>query len=224
MDPTPSHAGQTAAAVRSTDTGSDEDTLAGPRLILASGSPRRRQFLSWLGFDHRVEPADVDETPAVGEAPREYAARIAVAKATAGRATAEARGERGVVVLAADTIVISPDGEILGKPSDRAGATAMLRGLSGRQHVALTAHCVAVSEPAANHAVELAETTVSFRDLSDEEIDRYVATDEPLDKAGAYGIQGAGGLLIDRIEGSPANVAGLCPATTLRLLGSIHVL
>lgn len=223
MDPAPSSTGPAAAAVGPTGTHDAAATSGGPTVILASGSPRRHQFLNRLGIAHEVQPADIDETPTAGEGPREYARRIAAAKADEVCAQVAASGAGPVVVLAADTIVISPDGEILGKPADRAGAAAMLRGLSGRRHLAVTAHCVAVSGPAATREVALAETSVWFRDLSDAEIERYVATGEPLDKAGAYGIQGAGGMLIDRIEGSPANVAGLCPTTTLRLLGSVGV-
>lgn len=193
------------------------------QIILASSSPRRRQFLSQLGIDHVVQPADIDETPLPDEAPLRYVARIALAKADAACAQAESAGEHGVVVLAADTIVISPDGMILGKPTDASAAVEMLRSLSGRSHTAATAHCAARSGPTAIREVEVAQTTVWFRELSDQEIGRYVDTGEPLDKAGSYGIQGAGGVLIDRIEGSPANVAGLCPSTTLRLLESVRV-
>lgn len=201
---------------------SSDQSISRP-IILASGSPRRRQFLSQLGIEHVVRPADVDETPLPGEEPLRYAARIAALKAETTGSQAAAAGERDVVVLAADTIVISPDGAILGKPADPAAAVTMLRTLSGKAHVAATAHCVSVVGSAPAHEVALAQTTVWFRDLSDAEIERYVDTGEPLDKAGAYGIQGAGGLFIERIDGSPANVAGLCPSTTLRLLRSVHV-
>jgi septum formation protein len=171
-----------------------------PPLVLASGSPRRRELLEMLGLALVVDPADVDETPHADEDPVTYVARVAADKA----AVVAAR-QVGALVLAADTTVTLA-GEILGKPADAADAARMLARLAGREHAVHTAVAVAVGE-----RVELAveTTSVRFVALTDAEIDWYVATGEPLDKAGAYAIQGAGGLFVERIDGSASNVVGL---------------
>jgi septum formation protein len=163
-----------------------------PELILASGSPRRRELLEGLGVRFTVRPVDLDESPLPGEAPRDYVLRLAVEKAAA------ASGE---LVLAADTTVVV-DGEILGKPRDDEDARRMLRLLSGREHSVLTG--IALGK-----AAEVDETLVRFAPLSEAEIDWYVATGEPRDKAGAYAIQGLGSLFVESVEGSYSNVVGL---------------
>jgi len=163
-----------------------------PELVLASGSPRRRELLEGLGVRFTVRPVDLDESPLPGEAPKDYVLRLAVEKAAA------ASGE---LVLAADTTVVV-DGEILGKPRDDEDARRMLRLLSGREHSVLTG--IALGKVA-----EVDETLVRFAPLSEAEIDWYVATGEPRDKAGAYAIQGLGSLFVEAVEGSYSNVVGL---------------
>src|SRR6185436_8566009 len=156
-------------------------TLTPPRVVLASSSPRRRELLTLIGIPHVVLPADIDEAPYPNELPPVHAERLAREKA----AVIAAR-ETDAVVVAADTIVVV-DGEILGKPRDEADAAVMLRRLSGRAHVVLTAVAVAREQTVVS-GVESVDVT--FRHLSDDEIGRYIATREPMDKAGAYGIQG----------------------------------
>lgn len=177
-------------------------------LILASASPRRRELLDRMGLAHVVVPADVDETPLPGEAPEELVSRLAEAKATH---VLRAHAADRPVVLAADTVVVV-DGTVLGKPADAADAAAMLRRLSGRTHEVLTGVAVARGDRV---EVVVERTAVTFAELDDAEIAAYVGTGEPLDKAGAYGIQGRGGNFVTRIEGSYDNVVGL-PTRTVR--------
>ncbi|MCX5756820.1 MAG: Maf family protein [Gemmatimonadetes bacterium] len=174
--------------------------MSAPRVILASASPRRRELLSLIGVTHEVRPADIDETLLVGEAPLVYAERLA-----RGKAHKIAAQDAGAVVIAADTIVVVDD-DVLGKPVDAADAARMLRRLSGRRHRVFTAVAVAFNGHTAS-GVERVE--VVFRALSDDEIRDYVGTGEPMDKAGAYGIQGFGATLIDRVEGDYFSVMGL---------------
>jgi septum formation protein len=169
-------------------------------IVLASSSPRRTQLLTLLGISHEIDPAHVDESPRPGEAPRAMAERLARAKATA-----VAARRPGVPVLAADTVVVL-EGEMLGKPADPAEARAMLRRLSGREHVVITAVALARDRQVWERCDE---TRVRFRRLGDETIADYVATGEPLDKAGAYGLQGYGSVLVERIEGDCFGVIGL---------------
>ena len=173
---------------------------ASPRVILASASPRRRELLALVGIEHEVRPADVDESLLPGEAPAAHAERLARAKAHT-----VAEHEPGAVVIAADTIVVV-DGDVLGKPRDGRDAHAMLRRLSGRTHTVLTAIAVA-RESRTESAVESVDVT--FRPLSDDEIDAYIATGEPMDKAGAYGIQGYGATIVERVDGDYFSVMGL---------------
>jgi septum formation protein len=196
---------------------------AAPTLILASASPRRAELLAALGVPFIVSAADVDETPLAGEAAAAYVERLARAKAAA-IAAPDVRAvapvvpapAAGALVVAADTTVVL-DGRLLGKPADAADATATLGMLAGRTHEVCTGVAVApLGDPAAA-VVGVCTTSVRFRALDDAEIDRYVATGEPLDKAGSYGIQGLGGLLVDGIDGSYPNVVGL-PLTTLDAL------
>ena len=181
-------------------------------LVLASQSPRRRQLLEQLGLTFRCEPADVDESWVDGEDPVTYVARVARLKADA---IAERFGRAdGICVVAADTTV-DLDGEILAKPDDDAHARSMLRSLSGRAHQVHTA-VVGWSTTASRTAT--VTTDVSFVELSDADIDWYLSLGEHRDKAGAYGMQTAGGVFVDRIDGSPSNVIGLPLAETAEIL------
>jgi len=183
---------------------------AKPRVILASASPRRRELLRLVGIDHEVRPADIDESYLPGEVPREHAERLARGKAEAIAASAGSN----VVTIGSDTIVVV-DGDVLGKPRDRAHAVQMLRRLSGRSHVVMTG--VAVSWRGKTlSGVE--EVGVTLRVLSDDEIERYIDTDEPMDKAGAYGIQGFGATIVDRVDGDYFAVMGLALNRLARLL------
>jgi septum formation protein len=178
-------------------------------LVLASQSPRRRELLEQLGIALEVRPAHADEAVVPGEAARDYVLRVAREKA---------RAVEGPIVLAADTAVVLR-GEVLGKPSGPDDARRMLRALSGTVHEVLTAVCVRRAAPAL--AIELdavVSTEVAFARLSPLEIDWYVATGEPLDKAGAYAIQGAGGAFVLSVDGSVSNVVGLPLAETVDLL------
>ena len=170
-------------------------------IVLASASPRRTQLLTLLGIAHEVDGGhDVDETPAPGEAPVALAVRLARAKAD--RVAARHPGR---LVLAADTVVVL-EGGMLGKPADPAEAEAMLAQLSGREHEVITAVALAAERRV---ALRVDRTRVRFRALDAETIRRYVATGEPLDKAGAYGLQGFGAVLVERIEGDCFGVIGL---------------
>ena len=190
------------------------------RLILASGSPRRRELLAQAGFEFTVWAADVDESVRAGEDPIAYVTRLAREKA---QAVFNAEGQRdkgtegqgdGVVVLGADTTVVL-DGEILGKPRDAADAARMLRALSGRTHRVITGVAV-VSAERVEVAAEI--TAVRFAEIGDGEIAAYVASGEPMDKAGAYGIQGRAAKWIPRIEGCYFNVMGLPLALVAAML------
>lgn len=176
-----------------------------PRLVLASGSPRRRQLLALLRVPFTVVVPEVDEAPLLGESPESLVRRLALAKAEA---------VAGEVVLAADTIV-DIDGDVLGKPGDDDEARAMLTRLSGRSHWVHTG--VAVRHRRGLD-VEVVATEVVFAPLTRATIERYVATGEPLDKAGAYAMQGAGGAFVTAIAGSPSNVVGLPLATVAPML------
>jgi septum formation protein len=193
-------------------------------LVLASASPRRQDLLRSAGIAFTAQPADIDETPQAGESPTEYATRLAREKA---RAVFQSRPQ--VCVLGADTIVVV-DRTILGKPSDPADAARMLRLLSNRTHEVITGVCLigktGVPEPkigtrAATTSIEDArfETTlVTMSKFSDEDIDEYIATREPMDKAGAYAIQGLASRWIRHIEGDYSNVVGLPVALVYRML------
>ena len=169
-------------------------------VILASQSPRRRELLTLVGITHVVSPADIDESVMPDELPVPHCERLARAKA---HVLAERHSD--AVVIAADTIVVL-DGDILGKPRDAADARAMIARLSGRTHTVFTAMAVARGGRTES-AVE--EVAVTFRVLSAEDIAEYVATGEPMDKAGAYGIQGYGATIVERIDGDYFSVMGL---------------
>ena len=179
------------------------------RLVLASASPRRADLLREAGIEFDVMPADVNEAMDVEDTPDGYARRLAQLKAEAVKPQA---GERPI--LGADTIVLV-DNEVLGKPADAADAKRMLRKLSGREHFVLTAVCL-INPLAETRRVQtlVARTAVEFAPLTDEEIDWYVATGEPMDKAGAYAVQGLASRFITRIDGSYSNVVGL-PVTVV---------
>ncbi|MBC7789444.1 MAG: septum formation inhibitor Maf [Anaerolineae bacterium] len=175
-------------------------TLSSVRIILASSSPRRHDLLTMAGIAHEVMPADVDETHLAGEEPGVYAERVARDKG----AWVAAR-EPSALIIAADTIVVV-DGLVLGKPRDVSDAARMLRLLSGRIHQVRTATAIALSGRLES-AVDIVD--VKFRELTHDDIMKYIGTGEPADKAGAYGIQGYGATLVERIEGDFFAVMGL---------------
>jgi septum formation protein len=183
--------------------------MRGPRLVLASSSPRRRELLTMIGIAHEVIPADLDESYLPGEMPLGHAERLARSKSEA-----VLRMCPDAIVIGADTIVVIDD-EILGKPRDEAHAAAMLRQLSGRTHEVLTAVAVARAGRIES-SVEV--VPVTFRALRDDEIDAYIATREPMDKAGAYGIQGYGSTIVRRIDGDFFAVMGLSLVRLVTLL------
>ncbi|HWR73692.1 MAG TPA: nucleoside triphosphate pyrophosphatase [Nitrospirota bacterium] len=184
-------------------------------IILASNSPRRRDLLRQVGIEFTTAPEDVDESRIPGESPEEYAVRVAADKA---KAAAERTGEG--VIIAADTIVVLED-RVLGKPSDIQEAERMLEMLSGRMHHVITG-LVVLDAGSKRMLSRAADTKVWFRKLAADEIRSYVASGEPLDKAGAYGIQGSGALLVERIEGCYFNVVGLPLSILSEMLKDIN--
>jgi len=192
--------------------------VAAVGIILASASPRRLELLRRVGIEPEVRPAAVAEDPRPGEEPAAHARRLAEAK---GRAIARAleRGGPLRVVLAADTVVVSR-GESLGKPRDEHEARGMLRRLSGGVHDVMTAMWVERTDDGRSAAC-LESSRVRFRSLPDPVIEAYVATGEPMDKAGAYAIQGKGALLVESVEGSWTNVVGLPIERVPTLLSAI---
>lgn len=203
-------------------TGQTTGLFALPRIYLASKSPRRRELLKQLGVQFEMllfrEQAgrgpDVNEDPVAGEAPRAYVERVARMKADVGWSRLAQRSLRRQPVLAADTTV-TIDGRILGKPADRDAAIEMLRALSGREHEVITTVAIQLDT-----RVEAATSVslVKFAPLTDRDILAYVATGEPMDKAGAYAIQGAAQAFIPEICGSYSGVVGLPLHETLELL------
>jgi len=183
-----------------------------PRLLLASSSPRRRDILEALDLKFEQQSVDVDETPRANEAADELVLRLACAKALAA-STADR------VVLAADTAVVL-DGEVFGKPTGREHALEMLARLSGRKHTVLTG--VAVSA-GSELSTALSETQVLFREIGRDEALQYWQSGEPRDKAGAYGIQGLGGVFVSHVSGSYSGVVGLPVFETARLLAAAGV-
>jgi len=177
-------------------------------LILASQSPRRREILHQAGISFVIKPTNVDETIMSGESGREYVSRVARQKAAAVEASP------ADVVLAADTVVVV-DGRILGKPAGNDDALRMLEALSGREHQVLTGICL---RSHAETIVDVDVTRVWFVSLTRKQMEEYVATGEPMDKAGAYAIQGLASKFIQRIDGSYANVVGLPIELVLRHL------
>ena len=184
------------------------------RVILASQSPRRRDLLNLIGITHTVRPADIDETPLPAESPIVCVERLARAKARC-----IAASEPDALVIAADTIVVIDD-HILNKPVDTNEARRMLRTLQGRRHDVYTAVCVT---RAGRDAAGVEDTGVWFRALNDRAIDAYIATGEPMDKAGAYGIQGYGATIVERVDGDFFTVVGLPLVRLTRLLAEIGI-
>ena len=192
------------------------------RIYLASRSPRRRELLKQIGVSFEIfmlredlkRGRDVDETPRPGEDPAAYALRVASLKAELAARYTSRRSLLAQPVLAADTTVVC-NGRILGKPGDRAQALEMLRLLSGRQHEVITAVAVAMADRL-EHATS--SSRVWFRQIGDDEASRYVATGEPLDKAGGYAIQGRAAVFASHIEGSFSGIMGLPLAETAELL------
>jgi septum formation protein len=180
----------------------------GVAVVLASGSPRRLMLLEQLGLDPEVVPADIDESPLPGEDPVAYVRRLAREKAEAVVVPSAA------LVIAADT-TIDLDGEILAKPDDGDDARRMLRRQSGRTHRVHTG--IAVRHRGAT-LVDVVTTLVTMVPITDELLDWYVGTGEPLDKAGAYALQGAGGVLVEKVNGSVSNVVGLPLAPVVALI------
>jgi septum formation protein len=193
----------------------DQRSISIRGFVLASGSPRRRELLEGLGVRFAIRSADIDETPSPGEAPEAYVLRLA-------REKARAASRPGEVILAADTTVVI-DGEILGKPLDDADAERMLRLLSGREHEVLTGVAVLDATEAGRGRIAsgLARTAVRMAPLTREEIAWYAATGEPLDKAGAYAIQGLGSLFVEAVSGNYSNVVGLPIPTVYRLFAEL---
>jgi septum formation protein len=181
-----------------------------PRVILASASPRRRELLTLAGIAHDVQPANIDESYVAGETPRQHAERLAREKSNAIDATDS-------VVIGSDTIVVI-DGDVLGKPRDRAHAVQMLTRLSGRSHTVMTGVAVRWRGRIVS---DLVEVGVTFRALSTDDVERYVDTGEPMDKAGAYGIQGYGATIVERVDGDYFAVMGLSLNRLVRLMAEL---
>lgn len=181
-----------------------------PKVVLASASPRRRELLKLIGIEHSVVPSNFDETMQPGEEPEGHALRLAVEKAGA-----VASAHADAVVIGADTVVVL-DGKVLGKPSSLEDSREILRQLNGRTHTVITAVAVAYAGAVRQGAERVA---VTFRRLGEDEMDAYVATREGMDKAGAYGIQGFGATIVQRIEGDFFAVMGL---PLVRLVGLLR--
>jgi septum formation protein len=185
-----------------------------PPLVLASASPRRRELLRSLELEFELRPVDLDETPLPDEPADRYVTRLAAEKAAAAAAAGDGRRE---LVLAADTTVVL-DGELLGKPADAAEARWMLARIAGREHQVHTG--VALLDAGRSDSSPLVEQVTSrvrMALLGAEDIAWYVATGEPMDKAGAYAVQGLGALFVEEIDGNYTNVVGLPLPTVLRL-------
>ena len=180
-----------------------------PMLVLASASPRRQELLRSAGISFEVQPADIPENALPGEAAKDCAERLARDKALL-----VARQRPHDFVLGADTVVVV-DGQLLGKPTDAADAARMLRMLSGREHQVITGVCLVVS---GQPTVASETTVVTVSEITEKDIADYVASGEPMDKAGAYAIQGLASRWIPRIEGDYSNVVGLPVALVLRML------
>ena len=184
------------------------------RVVLASQSPRRRELLTLVGIAHEVRPADIDESYFAGEQPGAHAERLAREKVAA-----VSRDVPDALVIGSDTIVVV-DGDVLGKPRDEAHASEMLGRLSGRSHTVITAIAVEWRGVIRSAIVEVG---VTFHPLTSEEIEAYIATREPMDKAGAYGIQGFGATLVERVDGDYFAVMGLPLQKLVRLMAELGV-
>jgi septum formation protein len=188
--------------------------MTAPRVILASQSPRRRELLTLVGIPHAVQPADIDETYLPGEQPGPHAERLAREKAAV-----VSSGDPEALVIGSDTIVVV-DGDVLGKPRDEAHAAQMLTRLSGRSHVVMTA--VAVRWRGEERS-SVEAVGVTFHPLTVQDIHAYIATGEPMDKAGAYGIQGYGATIVERVDGDYFAVMGLPLQRVVRLMAELGV-
>jgi septum formation protein len=195
------------------------------QLVLASASPRRQEILTAAGFDFQVVPTSVDERRFPAETAPDYVRRLALAKAQAALATTAAAS---APILGADTVV-ALDESVLGKPASPGEAASMLRLLSGRDHQVLTGVCLlrrshqsADGETTLWQDVRLSSTTVRFAPLTEAEIQEYVATPEPFDKAGAYAVQGRASRFVERIEGCYFNVVGLPVSLVYRMLKDLQ--
>jgi septum formation protein len=186
--------------------------VTAPRVVLASASPRRRELLTLIGIAHEVRPANIDESYLAGEKPRGHAERLAREKAatTAGDDT---------LTIGSDTIVVV-DGDVLGKPVDAADAARMLRRLSGRSHVVMTGVAVAYGGRIVSGVEEVG---VTFRALTERDIASYIATGEPMDKAGSYGVQGYGATIVERVDGDYFAVMGLALGRLVGLMREVGV-
>ncbi len=182
-------------------------------IYLASRSPRRAELLRQIGVEFSIHALDIDESRLPGEAPAEYVCRLAEAKARVARGQLRA-SDADCRVLAADT-TIAIDGDIIGKPADSVDCRRILARLSARQHQVLTAVALAWQDRV---ATRLSQNRVSFRALSESEVEAYCACDEPMDKAGAYAIQGKAAVFVERLEGSYSAVMGLPLYETAELL------
>lgn len=189
--------------------------LTAPQLLLASASPRRSDLLKQMGVSFKVLAVDIDERRRGEESPLEYVSRLAMEKARAGFK----RQSTGLPSLGADTVVVF-DGQIFGKPVDQAHAQEMLMTLSGKVHSVFTAVAV---DNGLDTAMAVSETLVEFRTISQSECLIYWQTDEPKGKAGAYAIQGRGGVFVEKLEGSYSGVVGLPLAETEQLLNKFSV-
>lgn len=189
--------------------------IAHPRLVLASTSPRRIDMFNQLGLKFETRAPDTDETPQKNESPSALVARLALQKAEAVLRDGKKRLRGHHLIFSADTIVVEPNGKkVLGKPRSRTEAASMLRRIQGRTHTVLTGYCIlevnTADQVGFSHShVRVIESKVQMRRLTAAQIQSYVATGEPMDKAGAYAAQGIGMALIEKIDGSYANVVGL---------------
>jgi len=195
---------------------SDVSSSPHPQLVLASGSPRRRELLERVGLRFAVVPSAVPEEELPGETPEQHVIRLSEAKA---REVARRENQPGRYFIGSDTIVVR-DGVLLGKPGNAEEAATMLRSLSGRRHRVLSGFAVFDRHTATCHSAAVS-TKVYFKQLNETEIAGYIATGEPFDKAGAYAIQGIGTFMVRAIEGSYSNVVGLPLSELLDLLEQI---
>jgi len=175
-----------------------------PQIILASGSPRRKEMLENLGIEITIIPSRADETELPGETPEEHVIRLSIDKA---KEVSERQDVAGRWFIGSDTIVLQ-DGMILGKPANPAEATEMLRALSGKSHRVLSGYAI-IDREKKEIVADVVSTEVRFRKLTETEIAGYIATGEPMDKAGSYAIQGMGGVFVESINGSYNNVVGM---------------
>lgn len=185
-----------------------------PRIILASGSPRRKDLLEGLGLNFEIIPADLDEDSFSATSPAELVATLSLEKARA-----VASQHSSALIIAADTIVVLDD-DILGKPKDLAENKQFIRRLANRSHSVFTGHTLMFKGQEETH---VEEAKVFFRDLSDDELERFVATGDGLDKAGGYGIQGYGSTLVPRIEGDYFTIVGLSIVSVVHLAKRLGV-